>query len=494
MQAWDDIVNTAMIGTDKKHPATSSLPASLEEIATQIATANEKDKEEQFLQLASVLFNYQRCGISSLKKDINIKTAPAEEKAYCNTPAVLALKDILNGNNLHLLEYWLEHCNSKNQIVTPDFIPALLNTGEQQKKLRILITSCCGKRGEWLSGFNPAWNFSTLQTPEEIWQTGSLEERKEILHQTFQTDPVKAREWIKQTWAQEDAATKLVLLTLMSPFANSSDIEFLEGLVKEKSKKIQGASTELLKEIPGSPVVIMYENLLRSAVSIQKESNMLGLSKKSSLQFKLPEQISEDLYKTGIDKLSSDKSWTDDEYVLYQLIKNTPPSFWEEHLQLQSEAILEIFQKNDTGKKLLPALLTATANFRDARWASVIAENKTGFEKELLALLPVHQRDAYINHFFARNINEVIEYASETEETWSLALARLILKEAALKPYSYMGFFQKVISQIPVAISTELSSYPVSEEQYAKTLWTNMSEQISRSLSIKIQINKAFTI
>ncbi len=494
MQAWEDIVNIAMIGTDKKQPASGSMPASLQEIAAQIATVNEKDKEEQFLQLASILFNYQRCGIYPLKKDINIRGCAAEEKTYCSIPAASVLQDILNENNLHLLEYWLSLCDNRNQIAPPDFIPTLLNTGELHKRLRILITSCCGKRGEWLSAFNPAWNFSTLQTPEEIWQTGSLEERKEILEQTLQTDPAKAREWIKQTWPQEDAATKLVLLSLIAPFAGDNDIDFIEGLSKEKSKKIQAAANELLKTIPGSPVVIMYQNLLRAAVTVQKESSMLGLSKKSSLQFKLPEQVSEDLYKTGIDKLSSDKNWSDDEYILYQLIRNTPPPFWEEHLQLPADAVLEIFQKSDTGKKLLPALIMATANFRDTKWASVIAVNNTGFEKGLLPLLPVQQRDAYLNHFFAKNINEVVDYASGTEQAWSIEMARLILKEAALKPYSYMGFFQKVISQIPVVIANELSFYPVSTDQYAQSLWTNMSNEISRALSIKIQINKAFNI
>lgn len=494
MQAWDDIVNIAMIGTDKKQPASGSIPASLEEFATQITTANEKEKEEQFLQLASILFNYQRCGISPLKKEINIRSCDAEEKTYCNTPATLVLNNILNENNLDLLEYWLSLCDNRNQIVLPDFIPTLLNTGEQHKKLRILITSCCGKRGEWLSGFNPAWNFSALQTAEEIWQTGSLEERKEILEQTFHSDPGKAREWIKQTWPQEDATTKLVLLSLMARFAGNNDIDFIEGLSKEKSKKIQAAANELLKAIPGSPVVLMYQDLLSSAVTIHKESSMLGLSKKSSLQFKLPGQVSEDLYKTGIDKLSSDKNWSDEEYIIYQLIRNTPPPFWEEHLQLPADAVLEIFQKSDTGKKLFPALITAVANFRDTKWASLIAEHKTAFEKGLLPLLSAQQRDVYLHHFFAKNINEVVDYASETEQPWSIAMARLILKEAALKPYAYTGFFQKVISQIPVEIASELSSYPVSTDQYAQSLWANMSEKISRALSVKNQINKAFTI
>ena len=494
MQAWDDIVNIAMIGTDKKQPASGSMPASLDEIVKKVTTANEKDKEDHFLQLASILFNYQRCGISPLKKDISIRSCAVEEKTYCNTSAASALKDILNENNPDLLGYWLSLCDNRNQVVLPDFIPALLHTGEQHKKLRILITSCCGKRGEWLSEFNPAWNFSALQTPEEIWQTGSLEERKEILEQTFQADPVKAREWIKQTWPQEDAATKLVLLSLMAPFATNDDIDFIEGLSKEKSKKIHAAANELLKAIPGSPVVIMYQNLLHASVTIHKESSMLGLSKKISLQFRLPEQVSDDLYKTGIDKLSSDKNWSDEEYILHQLIRNTPPTFWEEHLQLPAAAVLEIFQKSDTGKKLLPALIMATANFRDTKWASMIAEHKTAFEKGLLPLLSLQQRDAYLNHFFSKNINEVVDYASETEQPWSIELARLILKEAALKPYSYMTFFQKVISRIPVAIVNELSSYPVSTDQYAQSLWTNMSDKISRALSIKIQINKAFTI
>ncbi|MCG2613774.1 DUF5691 domain-containing protein [Terrimonas sp. NA20] len=494
MQAWDDIINIAMIGTDKKQPDTISVPASLAEITTRIITGSEKNREEQFLQLASLLYNYQRCGISPLKKETAGTAAPVEEKKYCSTHAALALRDVLQDDNHSLLQYWLERCDSRTQIAPARFVPALLINGERNKKLRLLISSCVGKRGEWLSGFNTAWDFSAKQTQEEIWQTGSLEERQEVLQQTLVTDPLKAREWIRQTWQQEDAATKLVLLSILAPFADESDIDFLEGLSKEKSKKLQLFALESLRTIPGSPIVLMYESFLRSAVTIQKETSMLGFSKKNTLQCKLPDAVSEDLYKTGIDKLSSDKTWTDDEYVVFQVMQYVPPSFWEKTFQLSAEALLELFEKTDTGKKLLPALTKAAANFRDRNWANVIAQRRSVFQKELLPLLPLAPRDSYINHFFAKNINDVMDYAKETDEPWSMEMTRLILREAAKKPYPYVGFFQKVIAQIPVAVSTELSSYPVSEDQYSRSLWSGMSEEISRTLAIKNQINNAFTI
>ena len=68
--------------------------------------------------------------------------------------------------------------------------------------------------------------------------------------------------------------------------------------------KLQG----LLKQNPlSSPIVLLYQQLLQKAVFLKKEKTLLGLSSKISLQFLLPDNIEETIYKIGIDKLSNTK-------------------------------------------------------------------------------------------------------------------------------------------------------------------------------------------
>ena len=92
MQFWDHIINTALLGTDKRAISIKELPAAMEEAATQVQQNNSIDKEEQFLQIAAMAFNYRQCGITPLQKEgITITKADAEEKQYSSALAMQTL-------------------------------------------------------------------------------------------------------------------------------------------------------------------------------------------------------------------------------------------------------------------------------------------------------------------------------------------------------------------------------------------------------------------
>ena len=50
MQFWNEIVNTAMLGTEKKPVSTAVFPVPLQEAAKLIAQNTTTDKEEQFVR------------------------------------------------------------------------------------------------------------------------------------------------------------------------------------------------------------------------------------------------------------------------------------------------------------------------------------------------------------------------------------------------------------------------------------------------------------
>ena len=77
MQTWEQIIYTALVGTDKRPPGANELPEALSEAAALIQQST-TDKEEQFLQLASLAFNYRQCGTMPVKKDsVTIEKAGA---------------------------------------------------------------------------------------------------------------------------------------------------------------------------------------------------------------------------------------------------------------------------------------------------------------------------------------------------------------------------------------------------------------------------------
>jgi Family of unknown function (DUF5691) len=371
-------------------------------------------------------------------------------------------------------------------------LPEILSVGEQYKKLQPAIAACAGQRGVWLSRFNPAWHFSTTATDKELWQTGTPEQRKAVLVQVRATHPDEARAWLEETWPQEDANTKTELLALLANQIGAADIPFLERQATEKSKKVKDQAMKLLKLIPSSAVVQQYLQVLRESVVLKKEKALLGLSSKTVLQLQLPDSVDESIYKTGIDKLSNNKAFTDDEFIIFQLAQVAPPVFWEQQLGLEPAGVIDLLQKHESGKKLLPAIVEALVNNQDERWALAFMQHSGTFYLDILPLLPVKQQEYYSLKFFDQHADSIIHYAVQRSDEWSLELARRIFEQAVKNPYQYnRTFFNQHIERIPAAIARELDSFR-SEVPYQQNTWGNVSTSIHQLIQLKTQTLQSF--
>ncbi|RPD38993.1 DUF5691 domain-containing protein [Chitinophaga barathri] len=494
MKFWDDILNTAMLGTDKQAASPAGLPSALEEAEKKIRGGKDPDREEIFLGFAALILNYRQCGFTPIQAEqAAIAPAPDEEKPYCNSSATQALKDILSEDSIPLLTFWLQHCDASGKIVRPEMIPVLLDTGLKNKKLKRLISSCCGKRGEWLGRFNADWNYSQSLPAEEVWQAGTADQRKLILRETRQQAPAQAREWLQQTWAQEDAAAKTAFLELFEVNISADDIPFLESLSSEKSKKVKEQAQLLLKQIPGSAVVLQYQAALQQIVSLKKEKTMLGLGSKMALHFQFPVNIPEDVYKSGIEKLSNIKGMSDDEFIMYQLVRSVPPSCWEMLLGLSPDKVISFFQEDATGKKLIPSLVLAICNFKDKGWAMEFVQHSAVFYIDLLPLLPLAQQDIYSKKFFEKHEDVIIEQAVRREAGWDMELTKLIFRHIAKNPYQYYrSFFNQHIHLIPPAIVGELEKCAPAEP-HLQSMWSTSCEYIMKLVSIKYQTQTSFS-
>jgi Family of unknown function (DUF5691) len=493
MEHWLHIVNTSMIGTDKKSISTTDLPSALQEPAQLIFSNESSDKEEKFLQIAALVLGFRQSGFVPLKKEqATIPAANAEEKPYCNKMAGQVLKDILYEESIPLLKFWLQQCTDKNQIILPDMIADLMEIATVQKSLQSLIARCCGKRGEWLSQFNTTMHFSTAQSPEELWQTGTPEQRRMVIKNTRATNPAMARAWLQQVWPQEDAATKTSFLEILENNINTEDIAFLESIAADKSKKVKEAALDLLKQIPGSSIVLQYQQILEQAVYLKKEKSMLGLATKTTLQFDLPGSIDESIFRSGIEKLSNNKEFTDDTFIISQLMKGVPPSFWEAHLQLKPEEIIQAFQKDTTGKKMIPSLVTAIIKFRDTKWAITMMQYSETFYIDIIPLLPLQQQDQYSIKFFEQFPDQMIKFATERETEWHLELALRILEHTAKNSYQYnRSFYNQHIHLLPGKAALSLEKLSPAED-YLKSTWSNTGDYILKLLSLKAQTIQSF--
>jgi hypothetical protein len=498
MQFWNEILHTAQLGTDKRTIDPSALGSDLDGPATRVAMGTDEevgtaDKEDRFLRIASIAFNYRQAGATPLAHEgLTLPKAGEEERPYCSPEAMLALKDVLSEKNSTLLHYWLQFCKKTQRLVRPDLLPALLQNGVAERSLRPDIILCGGKRAEWLCRLNPEWDFPSGASESTLWQTGTPEQRKELLRQVRLSEPAKGLEWLQQTWPQEDANTRLDLLRQLTTQLADNDIPFLESLSTDKSKKIKEEAVQLLKKIPGSPVVQQYRKAVADALFLKRSKALLGLVNKTSLELRLPLQIGAALFQMGIEKLSNRKEFTDDEFILYQLMQWTPLSFYEEQWQLTTAELVRLFQEDDLGKKLFPALVLSVVHFSDPRLALALMQHSSVFYLDLIPLLPRTQQEYYSNKFFAQSPDNIIKYATQWEGEWGLDLTTSILRHAFKNPYQYnRAFFSRHIHLIPATATGALNAL-ASPDTPPGSGWDATSETIARLLYLKQQIVKAF--
>jgi hypothetical protein len=496
MKLWEDIINKATLGSAKLPLKSSDIPAIISE---QYDLSDSQDQEEDFLRFSSLIYQYRQAGSLPLNFQTIVQAESEEEiRPYCSSKASDMLKTILEEELNPFLKLWLKLCASNDLCVAPELIPELLDISTRKKEFRKLILTVAGKRGEWLSKLNPQWNFSSPSTDQNtVWETGSPEQRKELLGRLRRNNPGEALELLKTTWATEGANEKVTYLEILRIKLSAGDLAWLESL-KEKGQKVNAAIVDLIKSIPTSSIVQEYSNVLKNAINIKKGKALLGMINKTVLDVSDSLAIPDAVFKSGIEKLSSDKNVSDNQYILAQLISSVPPSFWNDHLQLSTEGVIQLFQKEKQTAFYVPALAIASIKFKNTNWIKSILDvgDNTIIDSSIVLLingLSGKDRDVYARKFFKEKPQEIIQVMIDQDEEWHMDLAKLILQYTANEVYSYnRTFYRQAAPLIPVAILDVLDSFTPTEEQ-KKVYWKNQSDELARLLTIKRQTLQSFT-
>ncbi len=493
MKAWEYVINTAMLGTHKPIPGNAELPNEVAEIVAMIDAVESSDKEAKFLQKAAAIYNYRQCGFTLIEqKELPTTIAPDEAKPYCSEEAATILNDILNEDNTALLMLWLSCCNNGERLLLPDVLPAVLDAALKDKLLQPLVITCSGNRGLWLSKLNPVWNYFGAISDQETWETGKPDERVNVLKKLRHSNPEQAREWLQQTWAQETAASKVDLLKTLRVNIGANDFEWLEGLLYEKGQKVKDEALALLKLIPGSSIVNQYQDLLKESVILKKEKALFGMMTKLSIQQKLPLNVDESIFKSGIEKLAGQKaSFTDESFILHQLISAVPPSFWEKQFESAPAQVFEYFEKYANDK--VPALGLAVSRFKQKEWISYFL-HQPGFYTDFLDMMTTNEQEKYLARFLKIEAKNTIHYALRLNHEWGTEFAILVLREMANHPYEYnRAFFNKHTKLIPAGIIDQLEKVKPKDANL-QNAWEKGKEHLIKLLGLKQQILKAFNV
>ena len=210
MQIWDDIVATAVVGTEQRE---FKLAAREDELGRLLAQIDDTDREASLLSAASVVALYRSAGAAPPADTHQLPEVCCLDEAIRSSSASgqhLAL--MLEGEFSAVLPEWLAAMHKARKRVPEEHLPALLDHGIVELSLRRAIVDVIGQRGEWLAAQNPDWYYAIPRDNKDLWETGSREERLLLLEHLRTTDPTKARELLATTWPQESAKDRVVFL------------------------------------------------------------------------------------------------------------------------------------------------------------------------------------------------------------------------------------------------------------------------------------------
>lgn len=495
MKGWKIITNKALLGTSKLPLRVAELPA---EVTEGWELADTSEAEADFIRYAAFVYQYRQAGCVPIDfTHIHQSTADQEQWPYCSAQANDVLKAVLAEDLPKFVELWLSNCRTGQQLVRPEMVPTLLDLARKRKELRNLIAPVVGKRGEWLASLIDEWNFLSNE-PADVtvtWENGTLDERKEALREYRLQKPVEALALLQSTWATEGANEKAAFLEILQHNCSATDLPWLEGL-KEKGQKVNGALAELLSLIPTSSLIGEYRKALESVVTVSVGKSLLGILSKNTLHVSDDVSFPESIFKSGIEKLSSDKKVTDHQYIVAQLLMRCPPAFLQEHLKLAVPEIVELFKKEKQGY-YLNALAHSSTRFKDAPWAKVLLDQAGDFLSgisiiSLLETLSHEERETMALRYMKEKPVEVVQLMLSSDRAWSPDLAKAILKYTAGEIYQYnKNFFRPAAALIPVTMMESLESFAPGEET-KKVHWKNQSEELNRLLTLKKQIMQSF--
>lgn len=397
MQTWDDILATAVVGTEQREP---KIAAREDDLGRLLAQISDTDREVQLLSAASVVGLYRSAGIVPPSDTQPLPEASDQEDSVRGSRASgqhLAL--MLDGEFREVLPEWLTAMSSARKRVPEEHLPALLDLGRDEVSLRGPIVTVLGRRGEWLAAQNPDWSYATPGDEKDVWETGDRGERELLLEHLRNVDPTRARELLATTWSQESARERVAYLARFTFGLNSSDESFLNEALNDRSVEVRRVARTLLARLP-SDFSRRLKVLATRVLSYKKP--LLG---KARIEVALPEDPIEWLKANEIEidspPRAANKSVGPKGWALKEMISLIPTSHWVELWQKSPIEIIRAADESEWRESFAEGFVAAVQRNQDPDWIEALISYTSTDPKhtpltELAGDLPVARLETLI--------------------------------------------------------------------------------------------------
>jgi len=450
MQLWNDILATAVVGTEQRE---FKLATSENELGSLLAQIDNTDREGSLLTAASVVTLYRSAGVApAADTQASPEVADQDEAACGNAVTGQHLALMLAGEFREVLPEWLAAMNKAGKRVPEEYLPELLDLGRVELSLRPSIVAVLGRRGEWLAAQNPDWHYVIQKQDQELWETGSREERLLLLEYLRTTDPAKARELLATTWSQESANDRKAFLEKLATGVSSNDESFFNEALNDRSVEVRRVARSLLALLPNSEFSQRLQALVDQVVIFKKP--LIG---KARIEVTLPEDPIAWLEANEVEidnpPLNATNQLGPKAWALKEMVSLIPVTHWNELWKKTAIDIARAADESEWRSSFVLGFASATQRDRDPDWIEALIQLKSNDQYYLqmtapAAYLPAARLEALILQLLKSEQDQLSAvYAARLlhlhHSSWSDQLSRTIVKNVIksnrlheLKPFA----------------------------------------------------------
>ncbi|MEU6057602.1 DUF5691 domain-containing protein [Streptomyces sp. NPDC047097] len=477
--AWEELVTTALLGTDRRIPRRVHTGS-----PGQSRPPGPTSGPAALLDEAAVHTVRRRAGLrpaplaAALPEPAPHDPRPEPPGAACRRLASLLADRTAPGaaaggrrgsapDLTELLPQWLAAARAHGYRAPAPLLPALLDAARARTDLRPAALAFAGPLGLWLARLNPDWRFALRGTPgadpltgsdsakdvRQLWQEGLFAERVALLTTVRTRDPAEGLALLISTWPTERAEDRLMFLDSLRTGLSDTDEPFLEQALADRSRNVRATAAELLSALPRSAFAARMAERSASCVSPDRTGGT-----GAAVAVEAPHECDAGMQRDGVVPAPPPgrgaRAWW-----LGQLVEATPLAAWSGRFGGRSaEEIVALDVADDWRDELHAAWCRAAVRQRDAEWARALlgspavplatgpGTSSLAERSRLLSVLPGGERAAWVAGFVsAHGLSDAFQLLGTCAVPWAAPLGRAVVdaldiaRDAGSYPWSFSG-------------------------------------------------------
>jgi hypothetical protein len=376
--ALNPLLPAALVGTERQAPDYACLTEPLSGLAAPLQNQG-ASSAAQLLRMAAALSLAGRAGMQGMVSTSDLH-APAAPERLQSLPAGPLAEQLLpwcfHEGTQRLQKWGLSQLASVACRLPFALLPRALDLGRRVAAIRPHLLLVMGERGLWLAAQHEDWAYAkgisgageeSLENLQMQWAEASAERRQQIFRKLRQLDAKAGREHLLAVLPDLPAQERAQLVAEMQHGLQQQDEAALEIWRTDRSKEVRAQALHLLLRLPQSAFTQRACARMAALMNFEK-----GLIRKRWV-IDAPSQCSDEM---KADQIEADRpkseSLGERAWWLYQMARQVPLGWWQQHMQLTPEKLLDWASDTDWRLALQRAWAEGLVNHPDSAWALVL--------------------------------------------------------------------------------------------------------------------------